>query len=49
MRSYPVIREVLVYDLPHLGLLGVEYGRAEEQADVKHGSLVGQRRAPMLR
>ena len=46
---YPVVREVLVYYLPHLGLLCVQYGGTEEQAHVEHGRLVSQRCASMLR
>lgn len=47
--SHPVVREVLVHYLPHLGLLGVQYRGAEVEAHIEHGCLVGQRCAPMLR
>lgn len=46
--GYPVIGEVFVHDLPHLGLLGLQYGGAEVEADVEHGCLVGQGCATML-
>lgn len=46
--SYPVVREVLVHYLPHLGLLGVQYRGAEVEADIQHGCLVSQRCATML-
>lgn len=46
--SYPVVREVLVHYLPHLGLLGVQYGGAEVEAHIQHGRLVSQRCATVL-
>lgn len=46
--SYPIVREVLVHYLPHLGLLGVQYGGAEVEAHIQHGRLVSQRCATVL-
>lgn len=46
--SYPVVREVFVHYLPHLGLLGVQYGGAEVEADIQHVCLVSQRCTTML-
>lgn len=46
--SYPVVRKVFVHYLPHLCLLGVQYGGAEVEAHIQHGRLVSQRCAPML-
>lgn len=46
--SYPVVGEVLVHYLPHLGLARVQYGGAKIEANIQHGSLVCQRGAPVL-
>lgn len=47
--AHPVVREVFVHYLPHLGLLGVQYGGAEVEAHIQHGCLISQSCAPVLR
>ena len=37
--AHPVVREVLVYDLPHLGLLVVEDVGSKVEDDVEHAGL----------
>ena len=46
---HPVVWEVLVDNLPHLGLLGVQDVRREVENDVEHGRLRRQCSAAMLR
>lgn len=46
--SYPVVREIFVHYLPHLGLLCVQYGGAEVEANIQHGCLIGQCCAAVL-
>lgn len=47
--SYPVVREVFVDNLSHLGLLCDQDARGEVQADVEHGCLIGQSGAAVFR
>ena len=44
----PVIRKVLVDNLPHLGLVAGEYVRLEEEDDIQHAGLGGDGRASVL-
>ena len=48
-KSYPVIREVFVDNLPHFSLLILQNVRRKKQNDVQHGCLGRQSCASMLR
>ena len=45
---YPVVGEVLVDDLAHLGVFVVEHFRRKEENDVEHRGLRGERRAAVF-
>ena len=48
-KSYPVIREVFVHNLPHFSLLVLQNVWCKKQNDVQHGCLSRQSCASMLR
>ena len=47
--THPVVREVLVDNLPHLSLLGVQDVRGKVQDHVQHGCLRRQSSAAVFR
>lgn len=48
-KSYPVIREVFVHNLPHFSLLILQNVWRKKQNDIQHGCLGCQSCAAMLR